>query len=410
MSLESSDPKVAKLVEAEENRQQNVLEMIPSENITSSEVREALGSVFNDKYAEGKPHARYYGGNQIIDKVEDLAVERLLKIFKLSPAKWHANVQPYSGSPANIAVYSAFLEFGDKILGMKLDQGGHISHGLPISLVGRAYNFVSYGVDPKSEKLDYDEIAKITKKEKPKMIVCGYTAYSRIIDFKKFAEIAHSVGAYLFADIAHIAGLIVGGAHPTCFPYADVVSSTTHKTLRGPRGGFIITRKEYADQVDRAVFPGCQGGPHEHQIAAAAVCFAEAMDPDFKNYAKQIVKNAKVLAKALQKFGLRIVSGGTDNHLMLVDLRSLNLTGKQAQILLEEVGIVVNKNTIPNDPEKPFVGSGIRIGTPALTTRGMKEKEMEKIAELIYDCLAKKESKEKIKKEVLALCKKFSLK
>ncbi len=410
MSLKSSDPKVAKLIEAEENRQQNVLEMIPSENITSAEVREALGSVFNDKYAEGKPHARYYGGNQIIDKIEDLAVERLLKIFKLSSTKWHANVQPYSGSPANIAVYSAFLKFGDKIMGMRLDQGGHITHGLPISLVGKAYNFISYGVDRQTEKLNYDEIADIAKKEKPKMIVCGYTAYSRIIDFKKFAEIARSVDAYLFADIAHIAGLIVGNVHPTCFPYADVVSSTTHKTLRGPRGGFIITRKEYAEQVDKAVFPGCQGGPHEHQIAAAAVCFGEAMDPDFRTYAKQIVKNAKALAKALQKLGLRIVSGGTDNHLMLVDLRSLNLTGKQAQLMLEEVGIVVNKNTIPYDHEKPFVGSGIRIGTPAVTTRGMKEKEMEKIAELIYDCLAKKESKEKIKKEVLALCKKFPLK
>ena len=410
MSLKSSDPKVAKLVEAEENRQQNVLEMIPSENITSPEVREALGSVFNDKYAEGKPHARYYGGNQIIDQIEDLAVERLLKIFKLSPTKWHANVQPYSGSPANYEIYFAFLEFGDKVMGMRLDQGGHITHGLPIGFSGKAYNFVAYGVDPKTEMLDYKEIAKLAQKEKPKMIVCGYTAYSRIIDFKKFGEIAKSVGALLFADISHIAGLVVGGVHPSPFPYADIVMTTTHKTLRGPRGAVIITRKEFADKIDRAVFPGMQGGPHEHQIAAAAVCFGEAMDPDFRTYAKQIVKNAKALAKALQKLGLRIVSGGTDNHLMLVDLRSLNLTGKQAQLMLEEVGIVVNKNTIPYDQEKPFVGSGIRIGTPAVTTRGMKEKEMEKIAELIVATLKQEKQKEKLEKEVINLCKKFSVK
>lgn len=410
MSLKSNDPKVAKLIAAEEDRQENVLELIPSENITSAEVREALGSVFNDKYAEGKPHARYYGGNKIIDQIEDLAIERVLKIFKLSPQKWHANVQPYSGTPANIAVYFAFLEFGDKIMGMRLDQGGHISHGLPISLVGKAYNFVAYGVDPATERLDYDEIAKIAKREKPKMIVCGATAYSRIIDFKKFGEIAKSVDALLFADIAHIAGLIVGGVHPSCFPYADVVTTTTHKTLRGPRGGVIITRKEFADRVDRAVFPGSQGGPHEHQIASKAVCFAEAMDPEFKVYAKQIVKNAKALARDLQKLGLRIVSGGTDNHLMLVDLRPIKMTGKQAQIMLEEVGIIVNKNTIPNDPEKPFIGSGIRIGTPAITTRGMKEKEMEKIAELIYATLQQETPKEKIKKEVLKLCQKFPIK
>ncbi len=410
MSLKSNDPKVAKLIAAEEDRQENVLELIPSENITSAEVREALGSVFNDKYAEGKPHARYYGGNKIIDKIEDLAIERVLKIFKLTPAKWHANVQPYSGTPANIAVYFAFLEFGDKIMGMRLDQGGHISHGLPISLVGKAYNFVAYGVDPESETLDYDEIAKIAKREKPKMIVCGATAYSRIIDFKKFGEIAKSVGALLFADIAHIAGLIVGGVHPSCFPYADVVTTTTHKTLRGPRGGIIITRKEFAEQVDRAVFPGSQGGPHEHQIASKAVCFAEAMDPDFKVYTRQIVKNAKALAKALQKLGLRIVSGGTDNHLMLVDLRSIKIKGKEAQNMLEEVGIVVNKNTIPNDPEKPFIGSGIRVGTPTLTTRGMKEKEMAKVAELIYVTLKQEMPKEKIKKEVSRLCQKFPIK
>jgi len=409
MSLKSSDLKVARLIVAEENRQENVLELIPSENISSREVREALGSVFNDKYAEGKPHARYYGGNKIIDQIEDLAVERVLKLFKLTPAKWHANVQPYSGTSANIAVYFAFLKFGDKIMGMRLDQGGHISHGLPMSLVGQAYNFITYGVDPKTEMLDYDEIAKMARREKPKMIVCGYTAYSRIIDFKKFAAIAKSVGALLFADISHIAGLIVGGVHPSCFPYADVVTTTTHKTLRGPRGGVIITRKEFAEQVDRAVFPGVQGGPHEHQIAAKAVCFAEAMDPDFKIYAKQVVKNAKALAKTLQKLGLRIVSGGTDNHLMVVDLRSLKINGQEGQNILEEVGIVVNKNTIPNDPQKPFIGSGIRLGTPAITTRGMKEKEMIKIAELIYQALTKKEKAETIKKKVIKLCRQFPI-
>jgi len=409
MSLKSSDLKVARLIVAEENRQENVLELIPSENISSREVREALGSVFNDKYAEGKPHARYYGGNKIIDQIEDLAVERVLKLFKLTPAKWHANVQPYSGTSANIAVYFAFLKFGDKIMGMRLDQGGHISHGLPMSLVGQAYNFITYGVDPKTEMLDYGEIAKMARREKPKMIVCGYTAYSRIIDFKKFAAIAKSVGALLFADISHIAGLIVGGVHPSCFPYADVVTTTTHKTLRGPRGGVIITRKEFAEQVDRAVFPGVQGGPHEHQIAAKAVCFAEAMDPDFKIYAKQVVKNATALAKTLQKLGLRIVSGGTDNHLMVVDLRSLKINGQEGQNILEEVGIVVNKNTIPNDPQKPFIGSGIRLGTPAITTRGMKEKEMIKIAELIYQALTKKEKAETIKKKVIKLCRQFPI-
>jgi len=289
---------------------------------------------------------------------------------------------------------------------MKLDQGGHISHGLPISLVGKAYNFVAYGVDPVTERLDYDKIAEIAKKEKPKMIVCGATAYSRIIDFRKFGEIAKDCGAYLFADIAHIAGLIVGGVHPSCFPHADVVATTTHKTLRGPRGGVIITRKEFADQVDRAVFPGSQGGPHENQIAAKAICFGEALDPEFKTYAKQIVKNAKILARGLQKRGFRIVTGGTDNHLMLMDLRDCQITGKEAQILLEKAGIIVNKNTIPNDPQKPFIGSGIRLGTPAVTTRGMKEKEMVTIANLISDTI-KNKNISKVRTQVLKLTKKF---
>jgi len=406
MSIKSSDPKVYKIIQAEEKRQQEELELIPSENCTSPEVREALASVFNDKYSEGKPHARYYAGQINVDEIEDLAVSRALKIFKLSPTKWHVNVQPYSGSPANAAIYLAFLEFGDKVLGMKLDQGGHITHGLPISFSGRAYNFSSYGVNPKTEMLDYDEILKIVKKVNPKMIVCGATAYSRIIDFKKFAEIANEVGALLFADISHIAGLIVGGAHPSPFPHADVVMTTTHKTLRGPRGAIIITRKEYAGKIDKAVFPGLQGGPHDHQTAAKAVCFGEALDPDFKTYAKQIVKNAKALAKELQKNGLRIVTGGTDNHLMLIDLREQKITGKVTQLLLEKAGIIVNKNTIPNDPQKPFVGSGIRLGTPAVTTRGMKEKEMVIIADLISDVIKDKNTA-KVRRQVLKLTKKF---
>jgi len=406
MSIKSKDPKVAKIIQAEEKRQQEELELIPSENCTSKEIREALASVFNDKYSEGKPHARYYAGQKYVDEIEDLAVSRALKMFKLSPTKWHVNVQPYSGSPANAAIYLAFLEFGDKVLGMKLDQGGHITHGLPISFSGRAYNFSSYGVDPKTERLNYDEILKIAKREKPKMIVCGATAYSRIIDFKKFSQIAKSVKALLFADISHIAGLIVGGAHPSCFPYADVVMTTTHKTLRGPRGAIIICKKEYADKIDRAVFPGLQGGPHDHMTAAKAVCFGEALDPEFKTHAKQIVKNAKTLAKELQKNGFRIVSGGTDNHLMLVDLRDQKITGKIAQLLLEEAGIIVNKSLVPNDPEKPFVGSGIRLGTPAVTTRGMKEKEMLIIADLILETIKNRKPKI-VRAKVLKLTKKF---
>ena len=413
--LKNTDPKIDKLIRAEEGYQNCTIDLIPSENYCSREVREAIASVLANKYSEGYPHARYYAGQINIDQVEKIAQERALKMFKLSSENWHANVQPYSGSPANAAVYFALLNFGDKIMGMKLDQGGHITHGLPISFSGRAYKIVSYGVDPKTEMLDYDEIERIAKREKPKMIICGATAYSRIIDFKRFSQIAKKVGAYLLADISHIAGLIVGGTHPSPFPYADIVMTTTHKTLRGPRGAIIVCRKELAEKIDKAVFPGLQGGPHEHQIAAKAVCFGEALDPEFKTYTKQIVKNAKTLAKELQKLGLRIVTGGTDNHLMLVDLRSLNLTGKEAQKMLEDVGIIINKNTIPYDPQKPFIGSGIRLGTPPITTRGMKEKEMKIIAELIFETLKARPSKsggrsgEKIQKQVLALCKKFPI-
>lgn len=389
------------------------MDLIPSENYCSAAVREALGSVLMNKYSEGYPHARYYAGQINVDEVEEIAKERVLKMFKLSNKSWHANVQSYSGSPANFAIYMGLLEPDDKILGMKLDQGGHITHGLPISAGGRIFNFSSYGVDEKTNMLDYDEILKIAKKEKPKLIICGATAYSRIIDFKKFAEIAKKVNAYLLADVSHIAGLIIGGVHPSPFPYADVVMTTTHKTLRGPRGAIIICRNDLGKLIDRAVFPGIQGGPHDNMTAAKAVCFQEAMQPEFKIYAKQIVKNAQALAKALQKQGFKIVSGGTDNHLMLVDLRKLNITGKEAQLILEEVGIICNKNTIPFDPQKPFIGSGIRIGTPALTTRGMKEKEMAIIANLISEtlktCPSKPERRSWVKKEVIKLCKSFPL-
>lgn len=404
------DPKIAKLITAEEKYENETIDLIPSENYASPAVREALGSVLNNKYSEGYAHARYYAGQVNIDQIEDIACDRALKIFKLSTKKWHANVQPYSGSPANLAVYSSVLEPDDKILGMKLDQGGHITHGLPISFPGRIFNFVSYGVDKDTEMLDYDEILRIAKKEKPKMIVCGATAYARTIDFKKFSEIAKKVNAYLLADISHIAGLIVGGAHPSPFPYADFVMTTTHKTLRGPRGAIIICKIEHQKAIDRAVFPGLQGGPHENQIAAKAVCFGEALDPEFKTYAQQIIKNAKTLAQELSKLGFRIVSGGTDNHLMLVDLRSIKMTGKDAQLKLEEVGIICNKNTIPFDPEKPFIGSGIRIGTPALTTRGLKEKDIIIVANLINDTLTKKRKASDIKKDVLKLTKRFPLK
>lgn len=410
MNLKSQDPKISKLIIAEEERQKNSIDLIASENYASLAVREATASVLINKYSEGYPGKRYYAGQIYVDEVEEIAKERALKMFRLSPNAWHANVQAYSGSPANAAIYLGLLEFGDKVLGMKLDQGGHITHGLPISFSGRAYNFVSYGVDPKTEILDYEEILKIAKKEKPKMIVCGATAYSRIIDFKKFSEIAKKVGAILFADISHIAGLIVGKVHPTPFPYAEVVMTTTQKTLRGPRGAIIICKKELGKQIDRAVFPGLQGGPHDNQTAAKAVCFGEALDPDFKTYSRQIVKNAKALARALEKLGLRIVSGGTDNHLMLVDLRPVKLTGKEGQLLLEEVGIICNKNTIPFDTEKPFIGSGIRLGTPAITTRRMKEKEMFLIAELIVATLKKEKPKDKIQKEVIKLCRKFPIK
>ena len=412
MALKTTDPKIFDLIKNEEKRQKETICLIASENYTSAEVREAIGSVLTNKYSEGYPHKRYYAGQINVDEIEEIAKERALSMFGLNAESWHANVQPYSGSPANAEIYLAMLEFGDTVMGMRLDQGGHITHGLPISFAGRAYKFVSYGVDAETEMLDYDEILKIAKECQPKMIVCGATAYSRTIDFKKFRKIADAVGALLLADISHIAGLIVGGAHPSCFPYADIVMTTTHKTLRGPRSAIIICKQEYAEKIDKAVFPGLQGGPHDHITAAKAICFAEAMAPDFKKYAVAIVKNCQALADALQTGGLRIVSGGSDNHLILVDLRSLKITGKVAQLALEEVGIVVNKNTIPNDPEKPFVTSGLRLGTAALTTRGMKEPEMKQIAGLIIRTLEKYDDitqKKKIAAEVKKLAMSFTV-
>lgn len=408
MALKETDKEIFDLVKLEEKRQKETINLIASENYCSAEVREAVGSVLINKYSEGYPGKRYYAGQINIDQVEETAKARLLKAFGLSEEHWHANVQPYSGSPANAAIYLAMLEFGDKVMGLRLDQGGHITHGLPISFAGRAFKFTSYGVDPKTEQLDYEEIRKIALEVKPKMIVCGATAYSRLIDFKKFSEIAKEVGAYLFADISHITGLVIGGVHPSPFPYADIVMTTTHKTLRGPRGAVIVCKKEYSEKIDKAVFPGIQGGPHDNQTAGIAVALKEALRSEFKSYAKQIVKNCQTLANALQIKGLRIVSGGTDNHLFLLDLRALNVTGKIAQLALEEAGIVVNKNTIPNDPEKPFITSGLRLGTAAMTSRGMKEAEMQKIADFIYQVLSNPED-QALKKKIQAEVKKFTV-
>ncbi len=421
------------LIKKEINRQQKTINLIASENFVSRQVLNALGSVFVDKYAEGYPSKRYYKGNKIIDKVEVLCQKRALKLFKLSPKKWHINVQPYSGSPANLAVYFALVPVGKKIMGMMLSMGGHLTHGQKVSITGKIWKQVPYGVNKKNEKLDYKEILRIAKKEKPILIVVGATAYSRKIDFKKFRRIADSVNAYLLVDMSHIAGLIAGGVHSSPFSarggqaLADVVMTTTHKTLRGPRAAIIFTRNSklktlrqrrirlrrknsklsIAEAIDKAVFPGLQGGPHMNQIAAIAVCLKEAMNPRFKKYTKQIIKNAQILANEFKKRGWRIISNGTDNHLFLVDVWNRGITGKEASEKLEHAGIIVNKNMIPFDERKPFNPSGIRIGTPAITTRGMKEKEMRQIAEWIYRVLIKDESSKKIKKEVEKLCRKF---
>ena len=380
------DKEIERLIKLEERRQKGVINLIASENYVSKDVLRALGSVFTNKYAEGYPAKRYYGGNEIVDKVENLAKERALKLFIRQPAdckKWSANVQPYSGSPANLAVYLALVPFSQKIMGMSLSMGGHLTHGHRVSATGKLWNWIHFGVNKKTELLDYDEIRKMARRKKPKLIIAGFTAYSRIIYFKKFRKICDEVKAILMIDMSHFAGLVAGGAYPSPFKYADIVTTTTHKTLRGPRAAMIFSKKEFSAAIDKAVFPGLQGGPHANQIAAVAVCLKEAMNPNFKKYAKQVVKNTKTLAHELQKRGWRIISGGTDSHLFLVDTWARGLSGQTAQELLEAQKIIVNKNTIPYDAHSPFDPSGIRLGTAAVTTEGMKEKDMEKIAQRI---------------------------
>ena len=407
--IKDYDLEVYNAILEEEKRQEEGIELIASENFVSKAVMEAAGSVFTNKYAEGYPEKRYYGGCANADTVEQLAIDRLKKIFG---AKF-ANVQPHSGSQANMGVYVSLLEAGDKILGMGLSSGGHLTHGYKINFSGKNYVGIEYGLNPETEMLDYDEIRRLAIQKKPQIIVAGASAYSRVIDFKKFREIADEVGAYLMVDMAHIAGLVAAGEHPNPMEYADIVTSTTHKTMRGPRGGIILTNnEEIAKKIDKAIFPGIQGGPLMHIIAAKAVAFKEALSPEFKEYQKQVVKNAKAMADALVKGGLRIVSGGTDNHLMLVDLRPKGVTGKMAEEGLEKAGITCNKNSIPNDPEKPFITSGVRLGTPAITARGMKEDEAVQIAEMIIKVLENVNDDKKIaevKNEVLKLAEKFPL-
>lgn len=411
--LKKDDPEVANIIEHELNRQKNVLELIPSENYASRSVLEATGSIFTNKYAEGYPKKRYYQGNKFADEIEILAIERAKKLFNAE----HANVQPNSGSPANQAVYFALLELNDKIMAMNLSHGGHLTHGSKVNFSGKYYNFIEYGVDRDTELLDMDKIRKLAKKEKPKLIVNGYTAYPRTIDFEEFHNIAQETGALSMADISHIAGLVVGGAHPSPFPSTDIVTTTTHKTLRGPRGAIIMCKKKFANEIDRAVFPGLQGGPHENVIAAKAVAFKEAMKPEFKTYAKQMVKNAKALAETLMTAGIKLVSNGTDTHLILIDLIKTKSVGKQGvgkqiAVALEEAGIVTNANTIPFDPSTPFRPSGIRLGTPTLTTRKMKEREMEEIGEFISKIIenpSDNQIKQKIRDNVVELCKRFPI-
>lgn len=384
------DKKVFDLIQKETKRQKSVVNLIASENEVSGDVLAALGSSFTNKYAEGYPGKRYYGGNSVADEIERLAQERALKLFKLSSSKWSVNVQPYSGSPANLAVYLALVPPGEKIMGMQLSMGGHLTHGHAVSATGKLWKQVPYGVDQKTEKLDYDVLLALAKKESPKLIVAGFTAYPRKIDFKAFRKIADACGAILMVDMSHIAGLVAGGAHASPFPFADVVTTTVHKTLRGPRAAMIFSRRLFSADINKAVFPGLQGGPHLNQIAAVAVALREAAESSFKAYAKQIVKNAQALALQLKKRGWRIVSGGTDNHLLLLDTWEKGIGGKEASNKLEDAGIIVNMNTIPYDTRKPFDPSGIRIGTAAMTTRGMKEGDMKKIAERINAILKQK--------------------
>ena len=404
------DPKIKEALAKEEKREQDNIELIASENFVSQSILELQGSIFTNKYAEGYPHKRYYGGCANVDTIEELAIEYAKKLFHAE----YANVQPHSGSQANMAVYRALLEPGDKVMGMNLSHGGHLTHGNPVNFSGRDYEFIPYNLNPETEELDYEEIRRIALKERPQMIVAGASAYSRSIDFAKFQDIAHEVGAYLFVDMAHIAGLVAAGLHQNPTLFADVVSSTTHKTLRGPRGGLILTNnEEIIKKINKTIFPGIQGGPLMHVIAAKAQCFYEALQPEFKTYQEQVIKNAKILAKTLEEEGFKIISGGTDNHLMLVDVKNtLGLTGKEAEEILDKINITVNKNTIPNETESPSKASGIRLGTPAMTTRGLKEADFASIGHIIARALKNKDNEDVLKglqKEVLTITKKYPI-
>lgn len=397
---------IADIIARETQRQENNIELIASENFTSKAVMEAMGSPLTNKYAEGYPHKRYYGGCEIVDEIEELAIDKLKQLFGAE----HANVQAHSGSQANMAVYFAVLKPGDTVLGMNLSHGGHLTHGSPVNFSGKLFNFVSYGVAKETETIDYEEVRKLALEHKPKMIVAGASAYPRVIDFAKFREICDEIGAYFMVDMAHIAGLIAAGLHPSPVPFADFVTTTTHKTLRGPRGGAILCKEKYAKDIDKTIFPGMQGGPLMHIIAAKAVCFEEALENGYKEYIKQVVVNAKVLGAELSNYGFKLISGGTDNHLLLLDLTNKNITGKDAEKLLDTVGITVNKNTVPFETLSPFVTSGIRVGTPAVTTRGFKEEEMKKIAYLINKVIEQRnDDLTDIKKEVVELCSKYPI-
>ena len=406
VNLKNEDKEICELMEKELKRQREGIELIASENFASQAVMEAMGSHLTNKYAEGYPSKRYYGGCEVVDEVEEIARNRAKELFGAE----HVNVQPHSGSQANMAVYFTILEPGDTVLGMDLSHGGHLTHGSPVNFSGKLFNFKSYGVNEETEMIDYEEVRKIALETKPKLIVAGASAYSRIIDFKAFREICDEVGAYFMVDMAHIAGLVAAGVHPSPVPYADFVTSTTHKTLRGPRGGLILCKEKFAKQVDKTIFPGIQGGPLIHTIAAKAVCFKEALEPSFTEYMKNVVNNCKTLSETLTSYDFKIVSGGTDNHLILVDLTNKDVTGKDAEKLLDSIGITVNKNTVPNETKSPFITSGIRIGTPAVTTRGFTEEDMKEIASIINEALSNKEPNiEELSNRVKELCKKHPL-
>lgn len=399
------DPEVGQAMQKELDRQRHNIELIASENIVSEAVLKAMGSVLTNKYAEGYPGKRYYGGCECVDIVENIARDRAKKLFGAE----HVNVQPHSGAQANLAVYFALLNPGDTVLGMSLAEGGHLTHGSPVNMSGKYYNFVPYGINSETGRLDYDALETLVKEHKPKLVVAGASAYPRVIDFERIANIAHANGALLMVDMAHIAGLVAAGLHPSPFPFADIVTTTTHKTLRGPRGGMIMCKEEFAKAIDKAIFPGTQGGPLMHVIAGKAVCFGEALKPEFKEYQKQVLSNSKAFADALLGYGFDLVSGGSDNHLILVDLRTFNVTGKEMEKKLDEVRITANKNAIPNDPQSPFITSGIRLGTPAVTSRGFDEDDMRVVAECIYNVASGNDTKENILAKVDALCKKHPI-